>query len=238
MLKISKKYVPIIAAALLFLHIAGIINADINTENNEKSIVVLNEIDDKPILIIDAGHGGADGGAIAPDGTVESGINLSIALKLNNLAKVFGVDTILTREYEELDYPEGKLSIAEMKRWDQKQRLELINSFSNAVLISIHQNKYPDSRPFGPQVLYGKAYNSDILGKSCHELLNCFLCPKNRRVAVPAPDNIYLIKNANCASILVECGFLSNHDDFSKLCDNAYQNKIAAIILYAYLNQL
>ncbi len=227
-----RKLLPLIAVALLFFHITGIINI----KREEKNVPVMADSESSRVLIIDAGHGGADGGAVAPNGTLESGINLSIALKLYNLSRIFGVNTLMTRDSEDLLYPESAKTIREMKRWDQKQRLELINSSKNAVLISIHQNNYPDPRPFGPQVFYGGIDGSEELGNLCHQMLNERLCPENRRLAMPASKDIYLMKNAKCSSILVECGFLSNKDELSKLCSEDYQRKLAAIILSAYMN--
>ena len=226
-----RKLLPILAAALLFLHITGIIKP-----NEDKTAAVFSHADFGNILLIDAGHGGADGGAVAPDGTLESNINLSIAIKLHDLAHFLAVRTIMTRESEHLPYPESANSIREMKRWDQKRRLDIINSSENGVLISIHQNKYPDSRPYGPQVLYGKLGESEEFGNLCHQMLNDHLSPDNRRVATPAAEDIYLIKNAKCDSVLVECGFLSNTEELSKLCTDGYQTKIAAILLTSYLN--
>ncbi|MBE7017358.1 MAG: N-acetylmuramoyl-L-alanine amidase [Ruminococcaceae bacterium] len=231
----KQKILPAIAVALLFLHITGIINTD---GLKHRAISAVAEIGTESVLIIDAGHGGADGGAVATDGTLESSINLDIALKLDNLAHIFGVNSLLTRSSEILAYPEDKTTISDMKRWDQKTRLKLINSVSNAVLISIHQNKFPDGKPFGPQVLYGNDGESEYFGTLCHDYLNTYLCPQNRRVATPAPKDIFLIKNAACTAILVECGFLSNANDLIMLCKADYQTKIAAVLLSAYLNYI
>ncbi len=225
------KLLPIFAAALLFLHITGIINTD-----NSGAQPTFADLDTERTLIIDAGHGGADGGAIASDGTLESSINLSIAVKMDDLAHLLGINTIMTRESEVLPYPDSAKTIREMKRWDQNRRIEIINSYQNAVFISIHQNKYPDSRPYGPQVLYGKIGGSKEFGNVCHQMLNYYLCPENRRVAIPASEDIFLINNASCDSVLIECGFLSNHEELSKLCDDTHQMKIAAILLTSYMN--
>ncbi len=227
-----RKIYLLIAVALLFFLITGIIISN-TADDAVRPAIAVN--DRSPLLIIDAGHGGADGGAVAADGTYESTINLDIALRLDDLARFFGVRTLLTRDSEQLDYPENEDTIAKMKRWDQHRRLEIINYDPSAVVISIHQNKYPDPRPSGPQVLYGESPGSEELGKHCHELLNRNLCPENRHVASPASNNIYLMKNAVCRAILVECGFISNHEELSKLLDDSYQKKIAAILLAAYL---
>ena len=107
------------------------------------------------VLIIDAGHGGEDGGATTAEGVPESGINLAIACKLEALAGLFGVETVMTRESQDISYPESAATTAQRKQSDQKARIELINAQENAVLISIHQNYSPAARPSGCQVLYG-----------------------------------------------------------------------------------
>lgn len=228
-----KKVLIPLAAALLFCLVAGIILVVIFADNKAQNVFA--ETAPKQLLIIDAGHGGADGGAVAADGTQESVINLAVALKLEAMAKLFGLETLMTRTSEELPYPESAGTIAEKKLWDQRRRIEMINSAEEAVLISIHQNFYPDSRPSGAQVLYGKVAGSQEWGELCHNLFNCTLCPENRRVAVPVAENIYLMKNAECCAILVECGFMSNPSELKMLHDENYQNKIAAVLLAAYL---
>ncbi len=187
------------------------------------------------VLIIDAGHGGADGGAVAADGTVESEINLAVAVRLKQLAGLFGAETLMTRESEGIAYPEDAGSTAEMKRADQHARLELINSCPEGVLISIHQNFYPDSRPSGAQVFYAAYAGSEEFGKTAHELLTAALCPESRRVAAPASEDVYLMRSAKCPAILVECGFMSNTAELAKLKSGEYQCKTAMALLAAYL---
>ena len=187
------------------------------------------------VLVIDAGHGGADGGAVAADGTVESGINLAIASKLDALAGLFGVQTVMTRESEDITYPEDADSVAEMKRADQRARISLINAQPDAVLISIHQNYYPDPRPSGAQVLYAATDGSRAFGETAHELLTSALCPDNRRVAAPVDEDVYLMRSVHCPAILVECGFISNAAELAKLKSGEYQCKTAAVLLSAYL---
>lgn len=192
-------------------------------------------MEQQAVLIIDPGHGGADGGAVAADGTKESELNLQISMKIKSLSDLLGIKSVIIRETEELPYPESAGTIAEKKVWDQHRRLQLINFYDEAVLISVHQNFYPDSRPAGPQVLYSDMPEAKALGEICHDLLNSNLCPQNRRVASPASDKIYLMKNAKCPAILVECGFLSNPSELQLLKDNTYQKKLAAIILASYI---
>ena len=191
-----------------------------------------------PILIIDAGHGGADGGASTEDGVLESDINLAIAGKLNALAHLYGVNTVMTRETAEIDYPAEADTIAKQKVYDQKNRVALINSYPEGILISIHQNFYPDSRPMGAQVLYGHTTEGEAFGKLLHENLVTTLDPDNRRVASPIDDNIYLMRNAMCTAVLVECGFLSNPQEAALLNSTAYQNKISVVLLASYLEYI
>ncbi len=189
------------------------------------------------VLIIDPGHGGADGGAVAADGTAESGINLAVAQRLEGLAGLFGVETVMTRDGEEIEYPAEADTLSEMKSADQRARLELINSTPGGVLISIHQNYYPDPRPSGAQVFYADSEGSQALGEAAHALLVQTLCPQNRRVAAPAEERVYLMREASCPAILVECGFISNPEELRQLLSPQYQTKLAAVLLSAYLQR-
>ena len=187
------------------------------------------------VLIIDAGHGGEDGGASTADGVPESGINLDIALRLNALARLCGVDTVMTRTTQNIDYPADAATTARRKSSDQHARLQLINNYPDGVLISIHQNFFPDGKPCGCQVLYASTSGSEELGKLMHEGLCAALCPGNRRVASPVSDSIYLMRGAKCTAVLVECGFLSNADEAKLLQMSEYQTKISVVLLSSYL---
>lgn len=187
------------------------------------------------ILVIDAGHGGDDGGAVSEDGVLESDLNLSISRKLDLLARLCGVCTRMTRSTSEISYPDAAGSIAARKVADQKQRVALINETPNAFVISIHQNQYPTPTPHGAQVLYGTAPEGKALGGCLQELLVSSLDVQNRRVAAPIPDNIYLFKNISCPAVLVECGFLSNPEECRRLQTASYQTSLAMTILSSYL---
>ena len=103
-------------------------------------------------------------------------------------------------------------------------------------MISIHQNDFPTGQPSGSQVLYSVFESSEILGKRMQENLICQLDPENRRLAVPAPRELYLTANTRCPAVLVECGFMSNNFEVLKLKDPAYQTKLAAVIAASYLS--
>ena len=215
--------------ALLFLLVTAIIVSAIPVAAAEAS-----GASSEPVLIIDPGHGGLDGGAVAPDGTKESDVNLAISLKLRELCLLFGIACAMTRDADTLPYPPELSGIREKKIWDQHRRAEQINAFDDAVLISIHQNNYPDARPGGTQVLYAVGEPSARFGELTHELLRCCLCPENRRVPAPARDSIYLMQKVRCPAILVECGFLSNPAELSLLKSPEYQTGIAVILLAGF----
>ncbi len=190
-----------------------------------------------PVLIVDPGHGGMDGGACAPDGTKESEINLSIALRLRDLCGLLGVPVRMTREREDLDYPPEITSIAERKRWDTLRRCEEINAVENAFLVSIHQNFYPSNVPHGVQVLYSDQDSSRQWGERVQAELSSALCPDNRRAATPVDRSIYIMNHVRCPAILVECGFLSNPAETEKLKDAGYQLCLAAVLANSALER-
>lgn len=220
------------AAALLFCLLTAIIIGRF-TYHASVDAVNLNEAADY-VLIIDAGHGGADGGAVSPDGMLESTVNLAVAQKTEALCRLFGVKTVMTRSEDELDYPEEASTISQKKVWDQKNRVALVNSTENAVLLSIHQNIYPDPRPSGSQVLYAGTSGSKEFGELTHSNLVTLLDPENRRVAAPISKDIYLMRSVSCPAILVECGFLSNASEAAKLADDSYRTQLALILFASY----
>lgn len=182
-------------------------------------------------LVIDPGHGGLDGGAIAYNGVKESDLNLDIALKLQDLASFYGVETRMTRQDDSPRTSAQEYSEHE----DLVYRADFAGQTPNAVLISIHQNTFPTSQPSGAQVLYGPDAESRKLGELTHRNLIEALQPQNRRVAEPAPKSLYLTAHTNCPVILVECGFLSNLGDLQLLSDPNYQRSLSAVLLASYL---
>ena len=219
---------------LSFLWICVIIQTVILSPRGRET-AVLAPAAAEPTLILDAGHGGADGGAVAPDGTAESGLNLSVTRRVQDLCVFFGVDTLMTRESEELSYPPETQTIAAMKRWDTKRRVALADGVENAVFLSIHQNIYPSASPRGAQVLYAQNEPSRALAEQMQAQLTAALLPENRRVPVPAGKDIYILSHLRCPAVLVECGFLSHPQELALLKTEAYQKKIASVLTACYL---
>ena len=206
------------------------------SESDKSYLPVFSNISGGPVLILDPGHGGEDGGAVSNGGVVESVINLDIAVKLRDICALFGVSPVMTRESEEIDYPDDAGSISQKKTADQKGRVALINSYDYAVLISIHQNKFPSSSPFGAQVLFNDKGDSSDFATSLQTQLIEKIDPSNYRTAAKIQDTIYLMKNINCPGVLVECGFLSNPNEEALLQTDAYRLKLAMVIASSYFD--
>ena len=179
-------------------------------------------------VIIDAGHGGEDGGATSCCGFLESDINLEISLRLNDLLNFLGHRTIMVRTEDVSVHTEGQ-TIAQRKVSDLKNRVQLVNETENALLVSIHQNYFADSRYSGAQVFCADSAGSRKLAeeiqKSFHDTIN----PDSKRM-VKAAQNIYLMNEIRRDGVLIECGFLSNYQEEQKLRDLEYQKKICAVI--------
>ena len=190
------------------------------------------------ILILDAGHGGEDGGASSAGGSKESDINLNIVLKTEALMAFLGVRTELTRDQDRSMHSEGASTLHEKKVSDLKNRVELVNSISDAMLISVHQNYFTDPRYSGAQVFYTGGDVSRQWGEGTQVLLRQVLDPDNDRAAKAVPDNVYLFSHISCPAILVECGFLSNGKEASLLMTDVYQRKISLVLAAAYLREI
>jgi len=188
------------------------------------------------IVVVDPGHGGEDGGAVAGDGTVESGLNLEIAQRLSDLLLFSGQETVMTRDSDVSIYSEGSKTIHEKKVSDLKNRVELVNGLDNAVLLSVHQNTLPgSSRTHGAQVFFNGVTGGDTLAKSMQACLNTAVNAGNEKVAKRIPDTIYLAKNVTAPAVIVECGFLSNTGDTAALKTPRHQILLALAIAAGYL---
>lgn len=196
----------------------------------------------KPVIILDAGHGGEDGGAVASDGTNEKDINLAITKDISALFEVFAINYVAVRT-EDVSVGDNDLpTLRERKRSDIKNREELVNSTPEAVFLSIHQNMYDAAKYRGTQVFYGAQNpNSEILAQEIQDAVKNRLQPDNTRRIKPSGDNIYLLYNAKAPSVMVECGFLSNPEELALLKDDNYRKQISYSIfcgLQSYLNKI
>lgn len=179
-------------------------------------------------VVIDAGHGGEDGGAISVTGVHESSINLQIALRLNDLLHLLGRRTVMIRATDVSVYTEGT-TIAQKKVSDIRNRVRAVEAVDNALLVSIHQNQFQESKYRGAQVFYAKTAGSQALAEQLQEQLSVQLDPNNHRQCKKS-NGVYLMEHISCPAVLVECGFLSNAVEEALLRDEAYQKKLAAVI--------
>lgn len=192
------------------------------------------------VVIIDAGHGGIDSGTLSADGTLEKDINLKIALNLNEFLQSMGIKTLLTRDSDVSIHNDSAVTIREKKVSDIHNRLNLVESTDNSVLVSIHQNYFTQSKYNGAQVFYSKNNpNSEIIAQIIQQNIADNLQKDNSREIKQSGSEIYLLHKTTAPAVMVECGFLSNPDESEKLQDEKYQQKIAfliAISLSDYIN--
>jgi N-acetylmuramoyl-L-alanine amidase len=183
-----------------------------------------------PTIIIDAGHGGEDGGAISCTGRYESHLNLEIALRLNAVCHLLGHETKLIRQTDQAVYTTGK-TLAEKKVSDLKQRVKLVNETDRGILISIHQNTFSDDRYSGAQVFYANTDGSKSLAELIQQQLVQFDSSNHRRTK--AANGVYLMQHIKKPGVLIECGFLSNPIEEAKLRSEEYQKKLCCAIAVA-----
>ena len=199
--------------------------------NIEKSVSVSSDFIQKPQIIIDAGHGGFDGGAVADDGTVEKNINLKISDALSKMLMVSGYEVIRTRTSDNSTEDNSGEKIASRKKSDLRNRLELMKKYPDGIFVSIHLNKFTTSSAKGSQVFYSpKTEDSHILGEKIQSAIAGMLQSENDRVIKKGNSSTFLLNNATIPAVIVECGFLSNKNELELLKSEEYQNKLAFCI--------
>lgn len=184
-----------------------------------------------PTIIIDAGHGGEDGGTQSASGILEKDINLSISLTLRDIFDFFGFNTVMTRETDKLIYDPGNNGIKNKKVSDIHNRLAITQEYAGSILISIHQNYFTQSKYNGAQTFYS-ANNpeSEKLALSIQKSIVSLMQPENQREIKPTGDEIYLLYHAENTAVMVECGFLSNPEEAEKLNDDSYRKEMALAV--------
>ena len=196
---------------------------------NDAHTVNTSRISNKTILI-DPGHGGFDAGASA-NGVEEKGVNLDVAIKLRDIINQNGGKALLTRESDVSTADENRAKGSSAKISDLQRRRAMVEELGASIFISIHMNKFEQSKYWGAQVFYAeKSEASKLLGETVQEALARVMNDGNKRKAKDSDGSIFVIKNANVPSILIECGFLSNKDEAEKLTQDWYQEKLAQSI--------
>lgn len=186
-------------------------------------------------LILDAGHGGEDGGAVSVTGALESQINLAVVLKLDGVLGLYGQAPLLLRDEDRALYSEGAVTLREKKVSDLKNRAAMIQACRGATLLSIHQNSYPQGKYRGTQVFYAPTQGSQSLAEHIQSAVQQALQAENKRTVKQIPDTVYLMNHIDCPAVLVECGFLTNPEEEALLRSEDYQKKLAAVLASAWL---
>ncbi len=231
----KKSIIAIITAFLIILSAMLYLTFMANFSAAEASSMPITQ----KTVIVDAGHGGDDGGAIGIDGTVEKDINLDIALKLEKILKFYGFNVIMTRTQDVMTCDDGLDSLRKRKISDIHNRFELMRKNPDAIFISVHQNKFEDSSQHGTQVFYsGNDERSKELAEAIQTSVTLTLQRKNDRVVKKSGSGIYLLYHAKIPAVLVECGFISNSDELKKLKDESYRMKLAILIADGLLKYL
>ena len=204
------------------------------------SILVLNSSPkNSKTIIIDAGHGGEDCGAIGRNGVFEKDINLLISCHLANYLQIFGASVCLTRTEDRLLYNESENIRGQRKIFDLKNRLIIAENYDDAIFISIHMNSFPIEKYSGLQVWYQENIEeSYLLAKNIQQTVKSNLQSDNNRKVKSSDKSMYLLDQSNHPAVLIECGFLSNTEECIKLSSETYQKELSFVIACAIIKTI
>ena len=208
-------------------------------KENESLSVSITENDAYPLIIVDAGHGGEDGGTSSSQGVREKDINLQISDKLSMLLNLAGYKTLLTRTEDKLLYDGEPDTMRSKKVADIRKRMEIINSNPESIFLSIHQNFFTESKYWGTQVFYsGNNPESKLIAEEIQRSVVGSFQKDNARKIKQSGKEIYLLHNAKSPAVMVECGFMSNPSEALLLSDEKYQINMAVAIINGVNNYL
>ena len=204
-------------------------------QNNAQNTPYLSDI----TIIIDAGHGGEDGGAVGANGIFEKNINLSVASMLETRLRNDGYKTLMTRTEDILLYDRNTDFEGHKKHLDLEARIKIAEETENALFISIHMNSFSQKKYKGLQVYYSpNSSHSKLLAEEIQLNARLLLDASNNRVTKESDGNILLLKRITHPAVLVECGFLSNTSECQRLSDPLYQAEIARTICISIENYI
>ena len=195
---------------------------------NKESLETIGGISTRTV-VIDAGHGGEDGGASSADGVYEKELNLSVALMVGDMLKSSGYNVVYTRSDDTMLYKDK--TKGSLKLQDLNSRLTTAQENKDCVFVSIHMNKFSQSKYSGLQVFYSKnTPDSKLLAQNIQSSIKNYLQKDNNRDIKQAESNIYILDRINTTGVLVECGFLSNPAECEKLCNEEYRRELSSVI--------
>lgn len=220
----SKHLVVLVLIFLTSVILGGVIYT-------HKSVNTSTSVTEYPTVIIDAGHGGVDGGTQSDSGVLEKDINLSISQKLKEILDSNGFKTVMVRSDDRLIYDDNCTTVRSQKSSDLHNRLKIMKNHPGCIFLSIHQNHFTESKYKGAQVFYRPDhYNSKILAESIQKSIISSLQTDNTRQIKPCTSEIFLIYNAVSTAVMIECGFLSNRQEAESLNNDLYQKSMAMAI--------
>lgn len=215
-----------------FLLSAGFNKVQSKQEPVNVNAEIVSDNDALPLIIVDPGHGGEDGGTASSKGVLEKDINLSISHKVNDLLTFMGYETIMTRTEDNLIYSGTPSTMREKKVSDIQNRMKIISENPNSIFLSIHQNYFTQSKYSGAQVFYsGGNSESKAIAETLQKSIVSAIQNDNIRKVKQSGNEIYLLYHATTPAVMVECGFMSNPGEALLLCDEEYQKKMAFAIV-------
>lgn len=232
-LALHKRVILVLVGFLVVYNIAS------SLRSIARDVPVVADMEFLPTIIIDPGHGGLDGGAVGVDGIVEKDINLAISMTMQDMFKASGFQVIMTRDTDVSIHDQGITGTRKQKSSDLRNRLAMVESHPNALFISVHQNKFGSASSHGAQMFFSpNDPQSQRLALILQDNMAAALQPDNTRQIKKAGKDLFLMYNAKCPAVLMECGFLSNSQEAHMLVDSDYQNKIAFVAFASVLEYL
>ena len=190
-------------------------------------------------VILDAGHGGEDGGAVGVNGVFEKDLNLEMSKTMAALLRSMGARVIETRTEDRLLYTEEENIKGYRKVYDLRNRLKIAEANEDAIFISLHMNRFTDPKYSGMQIYYSKnRAESRVLADTLQSSVREHLSPDNNRKTKGAGESIYLLDRAENIALLVECGFLSNPEECEKLCTEDYRKQLSFVLVCGIINYI
>lgn len=196
----------------------------------ESALPVSAPVAQKPVIVLDAGHGGLDSGAVGKNGVLEKDVNLAVVLDLRDMLEMSGFEVVLTRDEDISIYDPGVEGIRNQKLNDMDNRLKIIQSHPDSIFLCIHQNNFTDPQYFGGQMFYN---NNNPDNRTLAQIMqNRFatLQPGNDREIKLSGEELFLLKSNPNPSLLIECGFLSNPNEEALLATDEYRQQTAFTI--------
>ncbi len=226
----------VLCAALLLVataFVSGFSGSTVQNILTENVVDVNSDAQNEELtIVLDPGHGGADGGAVGFGGVLEKDLNLDIALMLRDMLVFNGYNVVMTRTEDIMYYDEN--STLSKKAQDTFRRVNITKDYENCVFVSIHMNKFVSEKYSGLQVYYSANVDG---GKELAQNIQSFakelLQSDNNRKIKKANSTIYVLDKAVVPAVLVECGFLSNAAETEKLCDKEYRRDLATMLFMA-----